>query len=340
MSAIIDALKIKPFDLEPIYAAWTSPPIFTGISKKDPPVDAWLAEIKAGCIERKVPKEYWHKVAQHNLGPNAKERVNELKLVMSKVHGGKYRWNWKRFKVAMNNMGWDIDPKKTEAIKVATKPSGLWWILGKDKNPSETSVTGTGSDKKPLKESPPSISKPLPPTPQSGRKAPSRKNSVSTSTHAPPESGRKAPSRKNSVSTNAPPESGRKAPSRKNSSTSQSVSTSPNATPDEGGTVTTVQHVPTWLLNACNALDFLTEEHPKVMTTLSAVLITVGSLPAIPALAGGAGGVILASHAAQAAGAIAVGLGNWLKTAQDSARKRELTQTDGVQARIEDSKEA
>lgn len=89
--------------------------------------------------------------------------------------------------------------------------------------------------------------------------------------------------------------------------------------------VTTVQNVPTWLLNAANALDFLTTEHPKVMTTLSAVLITVGSLPAIPALAGGAGGAFLASHAVQAAGAIAVGLGNLLKSTQDNAAQRQQT---------------
>jgi len=234
MSAFIDALKIKPFDLEPIYDAWTSPPIFTGIAKQDPPVDSWLDEVKAGCIERKVPKEYWHKVAQHNLGPQARERVNELKLVMSKVHGGSYRWNWKRFKVAMKNMGWDMDPKKTEEIKVATRPSGLWWILGKDKD------TSTGEDKKSLKGSPPSTSKPLPP---------------------PPESVSLPPSRKNSSAVQPVSSSPRKTPSRKNSSAVQPVSSSPGTTPDDtpGGTVTSVQHVPTWLLNACNALDFLTE---------------------------------------------------------------------------------
>jgi hypothetical protein len=104
MSAIVEAFKIKPFDLEPIYASWPSPPVFCG-EPKDLPVDTWLEQIKSGCAERKVPKEYWHKVAQHNLGPKAKERFDELKLVMSKVHGGKYRWNWKRFKVAMRNMG-------------------------------------------------------------------------------------------------------------------------------------------------------------------------------------------------------------------------------------------
>jgi hypothetical protein len=81
---------------------------------------------------------------------------------------------------------------------------------------------------------------------------------------------------------------------------------------------TTVAQAPIWLLNACNALDFLTSEHPKVMTTLSAVLITVGTLPSLPGISAGAGGAILASHAIQAAGAIAVGVGHWLKSAQDS----------------------
>ena len=98
--------------------------------------------------------------------------------------------------------------------------------------------------------------------------------------------------------------------------------------------VTTVTNVPTWLLNAANALEFLTTEHPKVMTTLSAVLITVGSLPAIPALAGGAGGAFLASHAVQAAGAIAVGLGNLLKAAQDTAGQRQQTIDGGATIEI------
>lgn len=46
------------------------------------------------------------------------------------------------------------------------------------------------------------------------------------------------------------------------------------------------------------------------MTTLSAVLITAGTLPAIPAISGG---TVLASGVAQAVGAIAVGVGNLLK---------------------------
>ena len=110
------------------------------------------------------------------------------------------------------------------------------------------------------------------------------------------------------------------------------IATHPHATPDNQGTsyrphqkgvaesnspllaVTTVSNVPTWLLNACQALNFLTAEHPRAMTTLSAVLITAGTLPAIPAISGG---TVLASGVAQAVGAIAVGVGNLLKAQQE-----------------------
>lgn len=71
---MLDAFKIKPFDLKPIYEEWTDGPIFSGNTKKDLPVDEWLDQIKAGCIERGVPEEYWYKVAQHFMGPKAKAR--------------------------------------------------------------------------------------------------------------------------------------------------------------------------------------------------------------------------------------------------------------------------
>ena len=104
MSAIVEVFKIKPFDLEPIYNSWPSAPIFQGNPARDAPVDEWLRQIKEGCLARRVPKEYWHKVAQHYLGRNAKARFDELKAVMRNMHGGRYNWNWKRFKVAMRNM--------------------------------------------------------------------------------------------------------------------------------------------------------------------------------------------------------------------------------------------
>jgi hypothetical protein len=85
--------------------------------------------------------------------------------------------------------------------------------------------------------------------------------------------------------------------------------------------VTTVAQAPIWLLNATQALDMLVAEHPKVMSTLSAILITLGTIPAIPAIAAGAGGAVLASGTAHAVGAIAVGVGSWMRVQQD-ARQR------------------
>ena len=74
------------------------------------------------------------------------------------------------------------------------------------------------------------------------------------------------------------------------------------------------------------------------MSTLSAVLITIGTLPALPGVSAGAGGAILASHAVQAAGAIAVGVGHWLKSAQDSAGAKATGVEGQVVATIEEAK--
>ncbi|TFY68098.1 hypothetical protein EVJ58_g1189 [Rhodofomes roseus] len=186
------------------------PRVSSAIPGRIPPVNDWLAQIKAGCIERKVPKDYWHKVGQHYLGEKARKRLDEVKLVMKNMHGGKYKWNWKSFKTAMRNMGWDIDTEKKEAITVKSRPSGTLVDLP-----------------------------------------------------------------------------------------------------------TTITHAPVWLVNACQALESLTTEHPKAMSALSAVLITVGSLPALPAISAGVGGAFLASSTAHALGSLAVGLGTLLKAQAD-----------------------
>lgn len=125
---MLNAFKIVPFDLEPIYAEWKNPPRFSGNSKKDLPVDDWLQEIKAGCIERKVPREYWHKVAQHYLADKAKVRFDELKLVMKNMHGGKYRWTWKNFKIAMRNMGCEYCGAFSCALRTAL--THVLWVQG------------------------------------------------------------------------------------------------------------------------------------------------------------------------------------------------------------------
>lgn len=73
-SEMLSAFKIKPFDLEPVLAEWTDGPVFKGSRKKDPPVEEWLEKIKEGCMEKKIPEEYWYRVAQHFMGPKAKAR--------------------------------------------------------------------------------------------------------------------------------------------------------------------------------------------------------------------------------------------------------------------------
>ena len=102
---MLDAFKVKEFDLDPVLDSWKNPPRFLGNPKKDPPVDTWLDQVKEGCLERKIPKEYWYKVGQRFLGDKAKKRLEELKEVLRNLHGGNYRWDWKRFKIAMRNMG-------------------------------------------------------------------------------------------------------------------------------------------------------------------------------------------------------------------------------------------
>ena len=103
----------KPFDFEAAMAEWKNPgpPVFKGVGKKDPIVDAWLDDIKAQCTERKIPKDFWHLVGQRSLGSKAKARFNEVDQVMMKMHDGKYKWNWKKFKVAMKNMGCKWNPR-------------------------------------------------------------------------------------------------------------------------------------------------------------------------------------------------------------------------------------
>ncbi|KAI0742456.1 hypothetical protein C8Q80DRAFT_1108841 [Daedaleopsis nitida] len=314
---MLNAFKIKPFDLEPIYAQWTDAPRFVGNPKKDLPVDDWLKQIKAGCVERKVPREYWHKLAQHYLAGQAKTRFDELKLVMKNMHGGKYRWTWKNFKIAMRNMGWDIDSQRTEAIKVESKPSGLWWIVGRgDRDSKDTAQAQVEPKAQPtLAPRPPPKSrhtlditatmKNLPavpiPIPRRSTTMTSIETVSSVSSASSSSSGSVASSISSFFSAKPTPVS----------TPASSAVASPASTP--GGSVTTISQVPTWLVNACQSLEFLTNEHPKVMTALSAVLITVGSLPALPAISAGAGGAFLASSTAHALGSLAVGLGTLLQ---------------------------
>ncbi|KAG6868485.1 hypothetical protein C0993_002250 [Termitomyces sp. T159_Od127] len=332
MAVVLNAFKLKPYDLEPIFDTWTNGPIFVGNPKKDLPVCEWLDKIQEGCEERRVPEEYWYKVAQHFMGPKAKARLDEVKAVIIKVHGGKYRWTWKKFKIAMQNMGWGIDATQKETIQVS-KTSNSWWIkrkVNKDakalQNDTQQSTLLRSTDKD-VDEKAKSPSPPL------------RKSSVHETEITPrPTLSRTRtglwPVRRSSKDDTVerpelPPKANLETAVVSTSQTSLSSNRS-NAT-DSGSTLssckgmgsvkfiltgssldTTTTEAPLWLLNACNALEYITNEHPKTMSIISAILITAGSIPAIPAISAGAGGAVLASGAAHAIGAIAVGLGQAL----------------------------
>jgi len=324
MSAILDAFKVQPFDLEPIFQSWTPPPTFTGSPQKDPPVDEWLETIRKGCEERKVPRAYWHKVGYHFMGTQARGRMDEVKQVMRNMHGGKYTWNWKSYKVAMRNMGWDIDPATLEEFVVESKPSGFWSIIPRRKKTSDAA-----KEKEKAKDddassihSQSSTSTPERPTPKKSRTT----WDVSTLKRFPLPRRSATMSHIETVtaepSSLPPPPPPKSKPKSKETKPTDGVVTTPAVKPTEppanpANAVTTVTQAPLWLVNACQALDFITTEHPKVMTALSAVLITVGSIPALPAITAGAGGVFLASGTAHAIGTIAVGLGTLLKAASD-----------------------
>ena len=210
----------------------------------------------------------------------------------------------------------DIDAEKKETIKVKSRPSGLWWIVGK------------GDDSKDNDSTMPS---PPPPKPQP-QKSKSMCEVTTRSTLPTP----KRSSTMNSIETVSSIASS--VFSSRNTTPKSTPVTTPAMTPDDGAgegmgnsvcnletscsrtlpTVpTTITHAPVWLVNACQALESLTTDHPKVMTALSAVLITVGSLPALPAIPAGAGGAFLASSTAHALGSLAVGLGTLLKAQAD-----------------------
>ncbi|KAG6853421.1 hypothetical protein C0991_004534 [Blastosporella zonata] len=315
---MLNAFKIKPYDLEPVFATWSDGPVFEGNPKKDLPVDEWLDKIKAGCEERKIPEEYWYKVAQHFMGPKAKARLDELKAVIVQVHGGKYRWSWKKFKVAMESMGWGIDATQKETIKVS-KTTGSWWVKRK---PSNEATPANGAPPGTLSRSSSFWAK----------RSPEEKFTPAVSVSSSPQSGKKssgdvtepAPLQRSStdfwpIKRKAQDDSDERPPLPPKSNSDMVVVAKP-PTPSRSSTVdsgdlsaaTTVTEAPVWLLNACTALEYITGEHPKAMSIIGAILITAGSIPAIPAISAGAGGAVLASGAAHAIGAIAVGLGQAL----------------------------
>lgn len=329
MSSFLDAFR-KTFDLEAALSEWTDAPVFNGNPKKDLPVSVWLERIRAGCVSRKIPEDHWVKVAQHFMGSDARTRLVELKEVITKVHGGQYRWTWQKFKVAMENMGWEIDRSKKETIRFSK--TGSWWRMRKREDTREEPVAKTEASQRPTplrrssssfwnmkpKGSKDDAAPPVPPLPSSTEKG------VKVGTISDASTRRKPPARSNTevwsmrkveepeeiFSPGVMPSVPSKTESAANESTTKPKLRRRNT---ETGT-TTVTQAPAWLLNACSALESITSDYPQAMNIISAILITAGSIPSIPAITAGAGGAILASHTAQAIGAVAVGIGQALSS--------------------------
>ncbi len=246
----------------------------------------------------------------------------------------------------------NIDEKATETVKVHASRSGFWFLSRKNSTNGEEIV----EEPIPLPETKPGADAPKPDMRFWLNRRPSRSTTnsdVSTPTRPPPSSGSKSLSgseffksfRSGSTSDTKDVQTQRPTPQKTKSDTivvtspavakgemaapvrsdssKFAVYTFPRQTKATLEAVTTVAHAPIWLINACNALDFLNNEHPKVMSTLSAILITAGTLPTIPAVAAGVGGTVLASGAAHAVGAIAVGLGSWLRASQEASASRQ-----------------
>jgi len=76
-----------------------------------------------------------------------------------------------------------------------------------------------------------------------------------------------------------------------------------------------------------HALGHLITKHPKIMSSISTVLITVGGIACLPGFANCVANTLLAHPAVTFTGGIAVSVGNWLKAVVHSA-----TANDGTRA--------
>jgi len=88
----------------------------------------------------------------------------------------------------------------------------------------------------------------------------------------------------------------------------------------------TAADAPFWQVNMHNVLNYFITKHPKVVSAISTVLITVGSIALHPGVAACVGGPTFTQHAVQAVGAVAVAVGKWLRTALNSAATKAAAQ--------------
>ncbi|KAI0632681.1 hypothetical protein C8Q77DRAFT_1119159 [Trametes polyzona] len=282
----------RPFDLQVALKEWKTTtadhpvPEFKGKPKRkdDPTTDAWLGLVEKGCTARTVPKAHWPAVAKHFMGKKARSRVLEVEKVMRALHGPQWDWRWKDFKVAVMNMGWNIEETKTRSIQVERKPSGLWWIVGRGESlAAQTAAASPQGKKKALTDS----------------KTPNKASSETKLTKPQPT---KAPTA---------PKDPKPAPTPARSGSLFTLPALPFLRPTPQPQQTVLQsitaQVPLWLLAATEALSALSNEHPDVLTAVATALVAVGTVST--------GG----SAAVAAIGEAAVVVGRALKTAHDRA---------------------
>ena len=87
----------------------------------------------------------------------------------------------------------------------------------------------------------------------------------------------------------------------------------------EGHHRTATTTLPATLLALHNAVDYSIARHPRVLSTASTVLTTVGGIILFPGVSAYARGTILAHPAVTIAGGIALVVGRWLRRALNSA---------------------
>ena len=94
----------KPFDVDAFCSSWKDAPVFCGERKGTLRVQEWLKKIEARCREHKVHERHWHHVGQRYMDPHALEKLAGVEKVMKNVRGTSFKFDWKKFKAAMESM--------------------------------------------------------------------------------------------------------------------------------------------------------------------------------------------------------------------------------------------
>ncbi|RPD53653.1 hypothetical protein L226DRAFT_611221 [Lentinus tigrinus ALCF2SS1-7] len=312
----------RPFDLKTALESWatTSPehpvPEFKGKPKRkdDPTTEVWLTAVETGCNARRVPKTQWPDVAKHFMAKKARGRVTEVEKVMRALHGEQWAWTWKNFRVAVLNMGWNIDEKKTREVNIERKGTGLWKIVTGQKDdsasssaPATTSIAKNGNGSKLAAQPKQALAhaKPNKPSPGKPSKLPGTAPKPAVLPKEKEKGTEKAKQDKEKEKKDTRP-----TPARSGSLFSLPALPFLRPTPQPEQTMLNriSAQVPVWLLAATEALATLANDNPDVLTAIATGLVAVGTMSA--------GG----SAAIAAVGEAAVVVGRALKNAHDRAQ--------------------